>query len=250
MARDDDERLRCITLFASQVDYQEPGELSIFIDESQISFFEAIMWDQGYLDTRQMAGAFQLLRSNDLIWSRRLNQYLLGLSETSTEMMAWNADATRMPYRMHSEYLRTLFLRNDLAEGRYRADDRPIALTDIRIPIFAVGTITDHVAPWRSVFKIHLLTDSEVTFLLTTGGHNAGVVSPPGHPGRSYQIDVYHPDQSYVDADLWCATTPHHEGSWWPAWENWLDFRAGSHVPARTITRALCDAPGTYVLQR
>jgi polyhydroxyalkanoate synthase len=250
MARDDDLRLSSVTLFATQVDFKEPGELSIFIDESQVSFLEAIMWEQGYLDTRQMAGAFQLLRSNDLIWSRRLNQYLLGLSETGTDMMAWNADATRMPYRMHTEYLHDLFLHNNLAEGRYRAGGRPIALTDIRVPIFAVGTLTDHVAPWRSVFKIQLLTDTEVTFLLTSGGHNAGVVSPPGHPRRSYQIAVQSHQNTYVDAESWQATASHHEGSWWPAWLAWIEERSGESISARITPSALCDAPGTYVLQQ
>jgi polyhydroxyalkanoate synthase len=249
MARDGDHRLASITLLASQVDFKDPGELSLFVDESQVTFLEAIMWDQGYLDTQQMAGAFQLLRSNDLIWSRRLNQYLLGLPDRQTDLMAWNADATRMPYRMHSEYLRGLFLENSLADGRYRVDGKPIALTDIRAPVFAVGTLTDHVAPWRSVFKIHLLTDTEVTFLLTTGGHNAGVVSPPGYPRRSYQIAMRAHDDPYVDPDIWQETSPTHEGSWWPAWEAWLAARSGEQITAPQPLDSLCDAPGTYVLQ-
>ena len=149
------------------------------------------MWDQGFLDTRQMAGAFQLLRSNDLIWSRVVHDYYLGERQPMTDLMAWNADGTRLPYRMHSEYLRTLFLHNDLAEGRYRAAGRPMTLSDIRVPIFAVSTVKDHVAPWRSVYKIHLLTDTDVTFVLTTGGHNAGIVSEPGHPHRSYQAATH-----------------------------------------------------------
>jgi len=170
MARDHDERLASISLFCAQVDFTEPGEMSLFIDESQISFLEAAMWEKGYLDSTQMAGAFQLLRSNDLIWSHRLNQYLLGQKESETDLMAWNADATRMPYRMHTEYLRQLFLHNDLAEGRYRVGGQVINLSDIQIPIFSVATTTDHVAPWHSVFKIQRLTASELTFLLTSGG--------------------------------------------------------------------------------
>jgi polyhydroxyalkanoate synthase len=250
MARDDDMRLASMTLFASQADFKEPGELSLFIDESQISFLEAVMWNRGYLDTRQMAGAFQLLRSNDLIWSRRLNHYLLGLPEQQTDLMAWNADATRMPYRMHTEYLRSLFLHNDLAEGRYRCGDRAIILTDIEIPIFAVGTLTDHVAPWRSVFKIHLLTDTDVTFLLTSGGHNAGVVSPPGHPNRRYQMAERDRHGDFIDADSWQRDVPVREGSWWPAWETWLAARAGAPTQPPVIGTALCAAPGLYVLQQ
>jgi polyhydroxyalkanoate synthase len=249
MARDGDLRLASMSLFASQVDFEEPGELSLFIDESQVSFLEAIMWKQGFLDTSQMAGAFQLLRSNDLIWSRRLNDYLLGLPEQRNDLMAWNADATRMPARMHSEYLRQLFLHNDLAEGRYRTEGRPIALTDIHIPLFAVGTLTDHVAPWRSAFKIHLLTDTEVTFLLTSGGHNAGVVSPPGHSHRSFQAAVHTENGSYVDPDTWQATVPVQEGSWWPAWESWLGGRSGESTSPPPMGASLCDAPGNYVLQ-
>ena len=160
----------------------------IFIDESQVSYLENLMWDQGYLDTKQMAGAFQLLRSNDLIWSRMVHSYLLGERQPMFDLMAWNADTTRMPFRMHSEYLRKLYLNNELAEGRYDVEGNPITINDIRVPIFAVGTQKDHVSPWRSVYKIHLLADTEVTFLLTSGGHNAGVVSEPGHRRRSYQI--------------------------------------------------------------
>lgn len=249
MARHRDKRISSITLFASQVDFKEPGELSLFIDESQITLLEAIMWDQGYLDTKQMAGAFQLLRSNDLIWSRRLNQYLLGLPEPQNDLMSWNADATRMPFRMHSEYLRKLFLDNELAEGGYCVDHQPIALTDIRAPVFSVGTLTDHVAPWRSAFKIHLLMDTEVTFLLTTGGHNAGVVSPPGQPRRSYQVATSQHHDPYVDPDIWQATMPHHEGSWWPEWEKWLRKHSGKRISPPPAGKSLGPAPGTYVLQ-
>jgi polyhydroxyalkanoate synthase len=249
MARDGDQRLASMSLFASQTDFTEPGELSVFIDESQVSFLEAIMWKQGYLDTKQMAGAFQLLRSNDLIWSHRLNQYLLGIPEGKSDLMAWNADATRMPYRMHSEYLRELFLKNDLANGRYAVGDRPISLNDIHIPIFAVGTVTDHVAPWRSVYKLLRLTDTEVTFLLTSGGHNAGVVSPPGHPHRSYRIAEHARDDAHIDPEQWQTEAPLHDGSWWPAWEAWLAARAGKKIKPPAMGSDLGAAPGTYVIQ-
>jgi polyhydroxyalkanoate synthase subunit PhaC len=256
MARDGDRRLKSLTLFASQVDFTESGELTLFIDEGQIAFLEDLMLDQGYLDSRQMAGAFELLRSNDLIWSRLVHNYLMGEREPMSDLMAWNADATRMPYRMHSQYLRRLFLDNDLAEGRYVAAGRPVALSDIHTPMFAVGTLQDHVAPWRSTYKIHLLTDAEVTFVLTTGGHNAGIVSEPGHKGRSYQVMTRPADGRYLDPDAFLATAPRRDGSWWPAWTAWLDARSGAPIDAgeigdRAAGAAPClgPAPGTYVLQ-
>lgn len=248
MARDSDERLASITLLAGQVDFTEPGELSLFVDNSEVSFLEAIMWQQGYLDTRQMAGAFQLLRSNDLIWSRRLRHYLLDLPERDNDLASWNADATRMPYRMHSDYLRKLFLNNSLATSRYQVEGRPVSLTDIHVPIFAVGTLTDHVAPWRSVYKILPLTDTEVTFLLTSGGHNAGVVSPPGTPSRSYQVATNAHDAPYVDPDIWQWKTELHQGSWWPAWVAWLAQSAGPLRPPPPVS-GLAPAPGNYVLE-
>ena len=248
MARHGDERLASMTLLAAQVDFTEPGELSLFIDESQVSFLEAVMWQQGYLDTHQMAGAFQLLRSNDMIWSRRQRHYLLDIPDRNNDLASWNADTTRMPYRMHSEYLRKLFMNNSLASMRYIVEGRPVALTDIRIPVFAVGTLTDHVAPWRSVYKIIPLTGAEVTFLLTSGGHNAGVVSPPGTAARSYQIATQARDAPYLDPENWQEQAPMHDGSWWPAWEAWLAARAGGQRQPPSPVQGR-DAPGGYVLQ-
>jgi polyhydroxyalkanoate synthase len=171
--------LRSITFLAAQTDFTEAGELTLFVNESQVSFLEDMMSQRGILGTRQMAGAFQMLRSNDLIWSRAVRDYLIGERAPPSDLMAWNADATRMPYRMHSEYLRQLFLDNDLAEGRYCVDGRPIALSDLRAPMFVVGTLHDHVAPRRSVYKIHFQADANITFVLASGGHDAGIVAPP-----------------------------------------------------------------------
>jgi len=255
MARDHVDRLKTITLFAAETDFSEAGELTLFLGDSQVAYLEDMMWEQGYLDTRQMAGAFQLLRSNDLIWSRMVRQYLMGERAPMNDLMAWNADATRMPYRMHSEYLRHLFGENQLAEGQYRVEGRPIALTDIRTPLFAVATQTDHVAPWRSVYKIHLLTDTPVTFVLTSGGHNAGIVSEPGHSGRTYQMAQRDADGRYVDPDTWAATTPVVAGSWWPAWVEWLGGHSSALTSAPAMGAAdkgfppLAGAPGRYVLE-
>jgi polyhydroxyalkanoate synthase len=253
MARDGDDRLRSLTLLAAQTDFTEASELMLFINESQLAFLEDMMWEQGFLDTKQMAGSFQLLNSNDLIWSRMTRNYLMGEREPLIDLMAWNADATRMPYRMHSEYLRHLFLDNDLAEGRYHVGGRAIALADIRAPIFAVGTARDHIAPWRSVHKIHLFTDTEVTFLLTSGGHNRGIVAEPGSGHGSYQVMARTSTDRYADPDAWAQAALRKEGSWWPEWVAWLEKRSGASVPPAAMGApgyaALCDAPGTYVLQ-
>lgn len=257
MARDGDARIRTMTLLAAQTDFTEAGELLLFINESQVAFLEDMMWDQGYLDANQMAGAFQLLHSNDLIWSRIVRDYLLGERQSPSDLMVWNADSTRMPFRMHSEYLRHIFLDNALAAGHYKVNGRSIAITDIRTPIFAVGTEHDHVAPWQSVYKINLLADAdEVVFLLTSGGHNAGIVSEPGHPGRHYRMACRTDRDRYLDAETWLATAPGQNGSWWPAWQDWLARHSSATRVAPPRLGApeqglypLCEAPGTYVFR-
>lgn len=257
MARAGDDRLASLTLLAAQTDFTEPGELALFIDPSQLHFLESMMWNRGYLSADQMAGAFQLLRSNDLIWSRVVHDYLMGERSPMFDIMAWNADSTRMPYRMHAEYLRRLYLDNELASGRFLVDGRPAALQNIRVPIFAVGTERDHVAPWRSVHKIHLLTDVEVTFVLTSGGHNAGIVSEPGRPNRRFRITARSHGDAWRGPDEWFAAAELREGSWWTAWLEWLAARSSSErVPPPAMGAPaegyapLADAPGAYVLQR
>ena len=252
MARDNDERFKSLTLLAAQTDFTEAGELSLFINESQLAFLEDMMWEQGYLDTTQMAGAFQMLRSNDLVWSYLTRNYLMGEREPMIDLMAWNADATRMPYRMHSQYLRKLFLENELAEGRYVVGAKPVSLTDIRVPIFAVGTERDHVAPWRSTYKIHRLTETEITYLLTSGGHNAGIVSEPNHRKRHYRVMTTAGDALHMDPDTWLEMAPSKAGSWWPEWSGWLGAHSGNPVPPPGFPSAdgpLAPAPGHYVLQ-
>ncbi|WP_370141601.1 PHA/PHB synthase family protein [Bradyrhizobium yuanmingense] len=251
MARDGDSRFGTVTLLAAQTDFTEAGELTLFINESQVAFLEDMMWQRGYLDTTQMAGAFQLLRSNELIWSRLSRDYLMGDGSPPSDLMAWNADATRLPYRMHSEYLRKLFLNDDLAEGRYRVECRSVSLSDIHTPMFVVGTLADHVAPWRSVYKIHYQVDADVTFLLTSGGHNAGVVAPPQEEGHFYQVLTKAADAPYVGADEWLKLAPRVEGSWWPEWTTWLAARSGAPCDPPQIglgdALGLPDAPGDYV---
>lgn len=254
MAGDGDGRLASMTLIAAQTDFSEPGELALFIDDSQVAHLEDIMWDQGYLDSTQMAGAFQWMNSNDLIWSRLLKEYLLGERGPMSDLMAWNADGTRLPYRMHTEYLHRMFLNNDLASARYPVHGKPVTLMAIQCPMYAVGTVRDHVAPWRSVHKLHLLTNVDTTFVLTSGGHNVGIVNPPGVAGRSYQALTQLHDGSYLDPDAWLEAAPRHEGSWWPHWLEWLQAHSGvPELPPAMGTQdwpPLCPAPGTYVLQK
>jgi polyhydroxyalkanoate synthase len=256
MARDGDDRLKSMTLLAAQTDFTEAGELMLFIDENQVNYLTDIMYDRGYLDTKEMAGAFQLLRANDLFWSPLIQNYLLGTRRPLNDLMSWNADATRMPYRMHSKYLRRLFLDNDLFEGRYKVDGRNIVLSDIRIPVFLVGTVMDHVAPWRSVYKFNLMSDAPtVTFVLTSGGHNAGIVSEPLNSKRHYQMLTRHEGEKYMDPDRWLEEAPRFSGSWWLPWQKWLAENSSGQTatpemgaPANGL-RILGDAPGTYVNQ-
>ncbi|MGI6245333.1 MAG: PHA/PHB synthase family protein [Pseudochelatococcus sp.] len=257
MARAGDDRLATVTLLAAQTDFSEPGELALFIDHSQVHFLKSVMWNRGYLDSSQMAGAFQLLRSNDLIWSRLVHDYLLGERAPLIDLMAWNADSTRMPYRMHAEYLKRLYLDNELAAGRLLVDGRPAALQNIRTPLFVVGTERDHVAPWPSVYKIHYITDTEVTFVLTSGGHNAGIVSEPGRPRRRYRIARKAATDTCLSPQEWAEAAAPHDGSWWPALTEWLHRHSSPGLvpppalgaPERGFP-AVADAPGTYVLQR
>ena len=256
MARDGDDRLASMSLLAAQTDFTDAGELMLFIDESQIAYLEDMMWEQGYLDTEQMAGAFRLLRSNDLVWSRIVRQYLLGEREPMIALMAWNADGTRMPARMHGQYLRALFLENRLSRGRFAVEGRAVALTDIRVPIFAVGTEKDHIAPWESVYKIRLLTDVPVTFALTDGGHNAGIVSRPDHPRRHHRIATMAADAIYQPPERWLVGTEPVPGSWWAPFQAWLAERSGKRAtpPAMGAPEQglppLEPAPGRYVRER
>ncbi len=257
LAREGEERLATLSLLAAETDFEEPGELSLFIDESQISFLEDMMFTRGYLDGKEMAGAFALLNSKDLVWSRMVRDYLMGQRVEVSDLAAWNADATRMPYRMHSDYLRRLYLGNDFTEGRFMVDGRPIALSDIRAPMFVVGAERDHVSPWRSVYKVNLFADTEVTFLLTSGGHNVGVVNPASgpYPGSNYRMAARASEDRYVDPETWQEATPAHPGSWWPEYAAWLDGRSGAPAAPPAMGAPdkglppLYDAPGRYVLE-
>ncbi|MGL5117149.1 MAG: PHA/PHB synthase family protein [Beijerinckiaceae bacterium] len=253
LARENKPALKTISLLAAQTDFKEAGELALFIDESQLAVLDDMMAERGVLEASQMAGTFHLLRSNDLIWSRMIRRYLMGEPETMTDIAAWSSDATRMPARMHSEYLRWFYLENDLAEGRLMIEGKPVSLEDLRQPIFVVGTEWDYVAPWRSVFKIHQLAGSDITFVLTNGGHNQGVVSPPTRKDRHYRLLTTRAADPRPDPDSWAQTADVNPGSWWPAWFAWLSAHAGPYEAPPSLGReetkfaVRADAPGTYV---
>lgn len=243
--------LKTVTLLAAETDFTEPGEMGVLIDESQVSLLEDMMAERGFLSGPQMGGAFQYLHSRELVWSQALRELWLGENEHPNDLMAWNSDTTRMPAVMHSEYLRRCYLRNELAEGRFPVEGRAVSLADIRVPMFVVGTEKDHVSPWKSVYKIHRLADTEITFVLTSGGHNAGIVSEPGHPNRHYAMLTRPADGPWLTCGDWQAQAMPQDGSWWTAWHQWLIGHGSGTVPGRLPLEdeALGPAPGHYVHQ-
>ena len=253
MARERDDRLKTMSIFTAQVDFREAGEITTMLGESTFTFLEALMRKQGYLSMENMTGAFAALRVSDLVYEPMMQRYLLGKDRSLNDLMAWNEDGTRLPYKMHTEYLRNCYLENNLAEARYLVDGKPICIGDIRIPAFVLGTATDHVAPWKSVYKAVRLTNNEMTFALTTGGHNAGIACGPDHPRRKHWIATRQPGDLYIDPDDWQAQNELVDGSWWPAWDAWLDARSSGRgkPPSMGKPKAgykpLRDAPGVYV---
>jgi polyhydroxyalkanoate synthase len=253
-----DDRLASVTMFAAQTDFSEAGELSLFISPNQLAMLEAVMWKEGVLDSRKMGGAFQLLRTYDLLWAPAIGTYLRGERAALNDLMAWNADGTRMACRMHSDYLRQLYLNNDLANGRYVANGETIDLADIRLPMFVVGTETDHVAPWQSVYKVGKLVRSpDYTFVLTSGGHNAGIVSGPSHPRRRHRIRTTRDGEQALSNEAFLEQAELRQGSWWPTWAQWLAQHSSPQKVAPPTLGAprrgyapLDDAPGTYVRVR
>jgi polyhydroxyalkanoate synthase len=257
LARDRDERLASMTLFAAQTDFSEPGELAFFINPSQLAMLEATMHKKGVLESRQMGGAFAMLRAQDLVWQPVVDTYLKGKRQPMMDLMAWNADGTRMPWRMHSEYLYRLYLDNELATNRFPVGGQLVRLSDIRVPMFVVGTEADHVAPWKSVYKVdNLVRSDDFSFLLTAAGHNAGIVCGPVHPKRHYRIKTRRLADPHLAPDDWVQAAARHEGSWWPAWQKWLASHSAGQVKPPTLGAprkgygVLEDAPGQYVRTR
>jgi len=258
MARRGEERLASMTLLAAQTDFSEPGELSVFISPSQLEMLEAVMHKTGVLSSDKMGGSFVLLRSQDLLWSPMVNTYLKGERAKPNDLMAWNADGTRMPWRMHSEYLKQLYLQNDLAAGRFKVNGNTITLSAITLPMFVLGTEADHVAPWKSTYKARALTrSSDYTFALVSAGHNGGIVCGPENPKRRFRQLTWNDADTCLTADAWLESARSEQGSWWPSWSAWLAAHSGPpDAPVPSLGNAaagygvLGDAPGDYVRQR
>jgi polyhydroxyalkanoate synthase len=253
-----DTRLGSVTMFAAQTDFSEPGELSVFISPSQLAMLEAMMWKNGVLESRQMGAAFQLLRTYDLLWAPSLQSYVKGERVGVNDLMSWNADGTRMAYRMHTDYLHQLYLNNDLAEGRYVALGETLDLAAVEWPMFVVGTETDHVAPWKSVYKVgKLVRSKDYTFCLTSGGHNAGIISGPQHPKRRHRVLTMKSGARLPSPEQYLRKVEPAQGSWWPTFAAWLaEHSTATKVAPPKMGAAkkglapLCDAPGEYVMQR
>jgi polyhydroxyalkanoate synthase len=244
-----DERIRSTTFLTTQIDFTHAGDLKVFVDEAQLKLVERSMESKGYLDGSQMATAFNLLRSGDLIWPYFVNNYLKGKEPLPFDLLYWNADSTRMPKANHLFYLRNCYLENRLSQGRMEIGGRRLDLSTVDIPIYNLATKDDHIAPARSVYEGSLAFGSNVTFVLTGSGHIAGVVNPPDK--RKYQFwtgPSPEPGRSYDD---WLLAASENAGSWWPHWQEWLAPQSGPKVKARKPggrrLKPIEDAPGSYV---
>jgi polyhydroxyalkanoate synthase len=253
MAARDDERFANITFFTAQVDFTEPGELGVFIDDEQLSNLEAVMAKKGYLEGGEMATTFNMLRANDLIWSFVVNNYLMGKDPFPFDLLFWNADATRMPAVMHSYYLRNMYQKNLLVQpGGISIDNVPIDLRKIDIPVYLQAGKDDHIAPAPSVYKATQIFSGPVRFMLAGSGHIAGVVNPPR--AKKYQHWLNETAKNPPTLDEWRAAAKEIPGSWWHDWDKWLSAMSGPKVPARVPgeggLKAIEDAPGSYVKVR
>jgi len=246
-----DERIASATFFASMIDFSEAGELEVFIDEQQVAALEKRMNERGFLEGSEMATTFNMLRSNDLIWSFVVNNYLLGRDPFPFDLLYWNSDSTRMPAAMHSYYLRNLYIRNLLAKpGGISLGGVPIDLARVKTPLYFASTVEDHIAPWRSTYAGAKLFAGSVRFVLGGSGHIAGIVNAPAANKYSYWTNPKLPAQ----ADAWLEAATQHPGSWWPDWAGWVARHAGDKVPPRRPgsgrLKVLGDAPGGYARMR
>ena len=241
--------VKSATFFTTMVDFEESGDLGVFIDETSLSNLEEKMNERGYLEGNEMASTFNMMKSNDLIWSFVVNNYLLGKDPFPFDLLYWNSDSTRMPAAMHSFYLRNMYLDNKLVEpGGIEIDGVKINLRDINIPTYIISTREDHIAPWKPTYKATQLYKGDIRFVLSASGHIAGVVNPPAAEKYCFWTN----DKTPADPEQWLAGSVQHEGSWWTDWDKWIKKQNGkalidARAPGDGKLKVLCDAPGTYV---
>ncbi|HVW72571.1 MAG TPA: class I poly(R)-hydroxyalkanoic acid synthase [Rhizomicrobium sp.] len=248
-----DDRIHSATFWAAQTDFSEAGELSVFVDEAQLEALKAQMDSEGgVLPGSKMAGAFNMLRANDLIWSFVINNYLLGKQPMPFDLLYWNSDTTRMPEKLHLSYLRQCYKENALASGTMKLDGVKLDLSKVKVPVYLQSAKEDHIAPANSVFKSVNLFGGPVRFIIAGSGHIAGVINPPA--AKKYQYwtnDAFASKGGAKTIDAWKKGAVEHPGSWWPDWDKWLAALSGGKVPARQPgdgeLKVLGDAPGTYV---
>ena len=242
-----DERINSATFFTTQVDFEKAGDLLVYVDEDQVKWIEERMQDKGYLPGNRMADAFNLLRSNDLIWSYVVNNYLLGKDPAPFDLLYWNSDSTRMPAGVHSFYLRECYLENKLSHGKLVLDNVRIDLKKVKAPIYNLAAKEDHIAPLPSVFRLGKYFGGETTLVVSGSGHIAGVVNPPAANKYQYWTD----GKSATSHSEWLKTATEHAGSWWPHWLEWVTAKSGDKitapVPGEGGLAVICDAPGEYV---
>ena len=251
MAQKEDTRVKSVTFFTTLIDFSEPGELGVFVDEDSVSSLEKKMTERGYLEGAEMATTFNMLRANDLIWSFVVNNYLLGKEPFPFDLLYWNSDATRMPAKMHTFYLRNMYIRNGLREpGCVSLAGVPIDLSKVKIPAYFISTVEDHIAPWKTTYLGAQLLTGPVRFVLGGSGHIAGIVNPPAANKYWFWTN----DKLRDSADEWLATAQKNEGSWWTDWAGWIAERGGEQVPARQPgaggLKVIEDAPGSYAKLR
>ncbi len=243
-----DTRIKSATFFTTMLNFANPGELGLFIDDEQIKGLEGKMQETGYLDGSTMAGTFNLLRANDLIWSFYINNYLLGNDPRPFDLLYWNSDSTRMPAKMHSWYLRNLYLNNQLCQPKaLNVHGVPLDLTSIDIPACFISAVEDHIAPWQSTYSGARMFGGKTRFILGGSGHIAGIINPPGANKYNYRVT----DELPEDGEAWAKQAAVNAGSWWPEWDRWVRALDNAQVPARVPGQgklaAIEDAPGTYV---
>jgi polyhydroxyalkanoate synthase len=250
LARTDDACFGAATFIVSLLDFSRVGDTAVFLGEDNVDFIEQQMLERGYLDSREMSNMFNLLRSNDLIWSNVVNNYLLGLNPPAFDLLYWNSDGTRMARTAHSWYLRNTYVENNLVKpGKTQLKDEPLDLGQVRLNIYAVGAEKDHIVPWDAAWRIHQIMGGKVRYVLASSGHIAGIINPPGGKGSYWTND------NQVDTPArWREAAHRHEGSWWTDWAAWLAARSGpqGEPPSlgSNIHPVLQDAPGSYVLEK